>query len=125
MTAPTKGTEQRSPQAFPMQEFLDQLMAAGSGGRLHEKNPRSTALDAFQFIESTFLVVVNKHFPHEIAGLTERQVLARRTEIVFSRRAARAYVNDLVAALRNNGLPATRSMCGLPSRRPCRGGPLA
>src|SRR5262245_4571876 len=90
-----------------MEEFLDQLMAAESGGGLHEKNPRSTALGAFQFIESTFLVVVNKHFPHEITGLTERQVLARRTEIVFSRRVGRAYVNDLVAALRNNGLPAT------------------
>jgi hypothetical protein len=104
----TKVTEQGSPQAFPMEEFLDQLMEAESGGRLDTKNPRSTALGPFQFIESTFLVVVNKHFPHEVAGLTERQILARRTEMVFSRRVARAYVNDLISALRNNGLPATK-----------------
>jgi hypothetical protein len=101
------GTEEGSPQAFPMEEFLDRLMAAESGGQLHTKNPRSTALGPFQFIESTFLVVVNKHFPNEVAGLTERQVLARRTEIVFSRQAARAYANDLISALKMNGLPAT------------------
>jgi hypothetical protein len=104
---PAEDSEQRSPQAFQMEEFLDQLMEAESGGRLNKKNPRSTALGPFQFIESTFLVVVNKHFPHEVAGLTERQVLARRTEIVFSRRVARAYANDLISALNNNGLRAT------------------
>jgi hypothetical protein len=107
IVVPAEGSEQGSPQAFQMEEFLDQLMAAESGGRLHKKNPRSTALGPFQFIESTFLVVVNKHFPHEVAGLTERQVLARRTEIVFSRRVARAYANDLISILKNNGLRAT------------------
>ena len=106
-TLSPKGTEQGSPQAFPMEEFLDRLMAAESGGHLHAKNPRSTALGPFQFIESTFLVVVHKHFPNEVAGLTERQVLARRTEIVFSRQAARAYANDLISTLKMNGLPAT------------------
>jgi hypothetical protein len=104
---PPKATEQGSPQAFPMEEFLDRLMAAESGGHLDRKNPRSTALGPYQFIESTFLVIVNKHFPNEVAGLTERQVLARRTEMVFSRRAASAYVNDLISALKKNGLPAT------------------
>jgi hypothetical protein len=108
IAVPAEGTGQGSPQAFQMEEFLDQLMEAESGGRLDRKNPRSTALGPFQFIESTFLVVVNKYFPHEVAGLTERQILARRTEIVFSRRAARAYVIDLISALRNNGLPATK-----------------
>jgi hypothetical protein len=107
ISIPAKGTELGSPQAFPMEEFLDRLMAAESGGHLHKKNPRSTALGPFQFIESTFLVVVNKHFPNEVAGLTERQILARRTEIVFSRQAARAYATDLISALKLNGLPAT------------------
>jgi hypothetical protein len=106
ISVPAKGTEQGSPQAFPM-EFLDRLMAAESGGHLHKKNPRSTALGPFQFIESTFLVVVNKHFPHEVAGLTKRQILARRTEMVFSRRAARAYAANLISALKMNALPAT------------------
>jgi hypothetical protein len=107
MTAPAKGTESAAPEAFPMEEFLDRLMAAESGGRLNKKNPRSTALGPFQFIESTFISVVNKHFPTEVAGRTERQVLALRTNMAFARRAAGAYANDLISALKDEGLPAT------------------
>ena len=108
MTAPAKGAEEKaSPQAFPMEEFLDRLMAAESGGRVDAKNPRSTALGPFQFIEPTFLFVVNKYFASEVASLTNKQVLALRTDMAFSRRAAGAYSNHLIAALKNDGLPAT------------------
>jgi hypothetical protein len=107
-TAPAKEDPKKAlPRAFPIKEFLDRLMIAESGGRLRRKNPRSTALGPFQFIESTFLFVVNRHFPSEVANLTKRQILARRTDMAFSRRAARAYVHDLIAALASNGLPAS------------------
>jgi hypothetical protein len=107
MAGPAKEPEEASAEAFPMEEFLDRLMVAESGGRLRSKNPRSTALGPFQFIESTFLFVVSKHFPSEVAGLTRRQVLARRTNMAFSRRAARAYVHDLMSALASKGLPTS------------------
>jgi hypothetical protein len=107
MPAAAEGSVDASPQAFPMDEFLDRLMAAESGGRLYRKNPRSTALGPFQFIESTFLFVVKRHFPSEVTGLSERQVLALRTDMVFSRRAAAAYVNDLMSALKDSRLPVT------------------
>ena len=107
LTAAAEGSVDASPQGFPMEEFLDQLMAAESGGRLYKKNPRSTALGPFQFIESTFLFVVKRHFPSEVMGLSERQVLALRTDMVFSRRAAAAYANDLMSALKDSGLPVT------------------
>ena len=106
-TAAAEASVDASPQAFPMEEFLDRLMAAESGGRRYKKNPRSTALGPFQFIESTFLFVVRRHFPSEVTGLSERQVLALRTDMVFSRRAAAAYVNDLMLALKDSGLPVT------------------
>jgi hypothetical protein len=107
MTAPAKCSEEASPEAFPMEDFLDRLMVAESGGRLRKKNPRSTALGPFQFIESTFLFVVSKHFQSEVAGLSEQQILARRTDMSFSRRVARAYVLDLISALASKGLPAS------------------
>ena len=108
MTAPAKGAEEKAlPRDFLMEEFLDRLMAAESGGRLDAKNPRSTALGPFQFIESTFLFVVNKYFPSEVTSLTREQVLALRTDMAFSRRAAGAYSNHLISALKNEGLPAT------------------
>jgi hypothetical protein len=107
LTVEAESTADGAPQAFPMEEFLDRLMAAESGGRPNKKNPRSTALGPFQFIESTFLFVVNRHFQSEVAGLSERQVLALRADMVFSRRAAAAYVSDLISALKDSGLPAT------------------
>src|SRR5262245_66125158 len=101
------GRVDASAQAFPIEDFLDRLMAAESGGYQYKKNRRSTALGPFQFIESTFLFVVKRHFASEVAGLSERQVLALRTDMVFSRRAAAAYVNDLMSALKDSGLPVT------------------
>jgi len=101
------GRVDASAQAFPTEEFLDRLMAAESGGYQYKKNRRSTALGPFQFIESTFLFVVKRHFASEIAGLSERQVLALRTDMAFSRRAATAYANDLMSALKDSGLPVT------------------
>jgi len=107
ITAEAEASADASPQAFPMEEFLDRLMVAESGGRQYKKNPRSTALGPFQFIESTFLFVVKTHFPSEVTGLSERQVLALRTDMIFARRAAAAYVGDLKSALKERGLPVT------------------
>jgi hypothetical protein len=87
-----------------MESFLDRLMAAESGGRLTAKNPRSTALGPFQFIESTFLAVMSRYFPGDVASLTEEQVLALRTDLAIARRAARAYTYELIAALQGEGL---------------------
>ena len=54
MTAPAKGAEEKaSPQAVPMEEFLDRLMAAESGGRVDAKNPRSTALGPAEYQGNT------------------------------------------------------------------------
>ena len=107
MAAAAGGSVDASLQTFPMEEFLDRLMAAESGGYQYKKNRRSTALGPFQFIESTFLFVVKRHFASEVTGLSERQVLALRTDMVFSRRAAAAYVKDLMSALKDSGLPVT------------------
>src|SRR5262249_60714622 len=75
ITAEAEASADASPQAFPMEEFLDRLMVAESGGRQYKKNPRSTALGPFQFIESTFLFVVKTHFPSAVTRLSDREVL--------------------------------------------------
>src|SRR5438067_489743 len=71
--------------------FLERLRSAESGGRLDAKNPRSTALGPFQFIKSTFLDIARRHFPDEIAGLSEKQILGLRTNPDLSRRAAAVF----------------------------------
>lgn len=88
-------------------KFLDKLMMAESGGRLTAKNPRSSALGPFQFINSTFIEVVDRHFADEVEGLSRSQILALRTDMDFSRRAATAFNTDNADYLRARGLPAT------------------
>jgi hypothetical protein len=82
-------------------------MSAESGGLSHAKNPRSTALGPFQFIKSTFLEITRRHFPADIAGLSETQILARRTDHDLSRRAATVFCKDSVRYLKEQGLEPT------------------
>lgn len=92
---------------LPVQRFLDLLMVAESGGRLDAKNPRSTALGPFQFIESTFLAVARRHFPDEVQGLSDEAILAKRTDPDFARRAALAYTQENAAYLAAQGIEVT------------------
>jgi hypothetical protein len=87
--------------------FLDYLMRAESNGRDTATNPRSTALGAFQFIESTFLMVAREHFAREVAELSDQRLLELRTNRNFSRRAAAAYCKQNAAYLVNQGLQPT------------------
>jgi hypothetical protein len=93
--------------AAAFDQFLNRLMMAESGGRADAKNPRSTALGPFQFLDSTFLDVVRRHFAAETAGLSPAQILALRTEPVFARRAAAAFTQDNADYLTGLGLTAS------------------
>jgi hypothetical protein len=92
---------------LPSDVFLDRLMQAESGGNAEARNPRSTAVGPFQFIEATFLEVTRRHFPDEIAGLSEAEILSMRTNPAFARRAALAYTADNAARLQEDGHAAT------------------
>jgi hypothetical protein len=97
--------ETAAPSAF--ETFLDRLMAAESGGRSNAKNPRSTALGPFQFIKGTFLDVTRRHFPAEIAGLTDVEILKLRTDLSMSRRAAAVFCKESFSYLKGQGLEPT------------------
>lgn len=87
--------------------YLDRLMMAESDGRDYLKNPRSTALGPYQFIKGTFLYVVRRHFTDDVAGLSEAEILALRTNRAFSRKVIARYSRELAAHLVRNGLKAT------------------
>lgn len=90
-----------------MATFLDRLMMAESGGRADARNPRSTALGPFQFIESTFLALAKRHFATETEKLTPQQILALRTDPALSRRAAEAYSLENAAILKASDIEPT------------------
>ncbi|MEO1266162.1 MAG: hypothetical protein AAFV26_10705, partial [Pseudomonadota bacterium] len=86
-----------------MAVFLDRLMIAESGGRNNAKNPLSTATGPFQFIESTFIDVMQRYYPKDIEGKTTAEVLALRTDRAISRKAAEAYTKENAAILAADG----------------------
>lgn len=100
-------TDEPEKASLSVQTFLDRLMMAESGGRIDARNPRSTALGPFQFIESTFLEVTRRHLSDEITGLTDQEILAKRAEPNFARRAALAYTQDNASFLDDQGLDVT------------------
>lgn len=95
------------PEGAVMAAFLDRLMVVESGGRDDARNPRSTAVGPYQFIESTFLDVARRHFAAETASLAPVQILALRTNRPFARRAAEAFTRDNADILANNALQTT------------------
>lgn len=87
--------------------FLDRLMMAESGGRLEAKNPRSTALGPYQFLASTFLDLVSRHFAAAMEGKTDAQILQLRTDLKTSRDAALIYTRENAAFLVERGHEAS------------------
>lgn len=105
---PEKGTEGDSTQSEQdIDDYLHRLMMAESAGKAHAKNPRSSALGPYQFINSTFIGVVDRHFAGEVEGMTQSQILALRTDLEFSRRAAIAFNEDNARYLDERGVEPT------------------
>jgi hypothetical protein len=84
--------------------FLDRLMKAESGGRLTAKNPRSSALGPFQFIESTFYDVVTRYLPEVAEDKSYAEIQLLRTDLEVSRSAALAYTRQNAAFLNERGI---------------------
>lgn len=84
--------------------FLDRLMKAESGGRLNAKNPRSSALGPFQFIESTFYDVVTRYLPDVAGDKSYAEIQLLRTDLEVSRSAALAYTRQNAAFLNERGI---------------------
>lgn len=89
------------------QTYLDRLMLAESGGNDNAKNPRSTALGPYQFINSTFITVARRYFAEDIAGKTTAQILSLRTNRAFARKAAAAYSKENAATLEAEDIAPT------------------
>lgn len=84
--------------------FLDRLMMAESGGKLDAKNPRSSALGPFQFIESTFFDIVTRYFPALAEDKPYAKVLQLRVNLEIARNAALAYTRENAAFLNKRGI---------------------
>ena len=84
--------------------FLDRLMLAESAGRQYAKNPRSSAFGPFQFIKSTWLAMMRKHFPDQLTKVGRAKALALRSDFKLARKMADLYTSENAATLRSAGL---------------------
>ncbi len=84
--------------------FLERLMLAESGGQLFAKNPRSSALGPFQFIESTFFDLVTRHFPKLTEDKSYAEILQLRVNLDVARNAALVYTRENAAYLNDRGI---------------------
>jgi hypothetical protein len=93
--------------AMTLEIFLDRLMLAESGGRDDARNPRSTAVGPYQFIEATFLDIARRHFAEETAKLAPAAILLLRTNRAMARRAAEIYTKENASYLAAAGIEPT------------------
>lgn len=101
------GTAASGKPQMTMAIFLDRLMLAESGGRDDARNPRSTAVGPYQFIEATFIDVARRHFAKDVEKLDDAALLALRTNRAFARRVAEAFTRDNAAHLAAAGIKPT------------------
>ncbi len=87
--------------------FLGRLMRAELGGRRFARNPASSALGPFQFVEATFLDVVRRNLPGFASGKSDTDILALRTDPNVARDAALIYTRENASALSAKGVAAT------------------
>lgn len=85
--------------------YVDKVVGTESGGDPTAKNPKSTATGAGQFIESTWLSMMNKYRPDLVKGKTEPQILALRNNPELSKAMTAKYAEENGAALRKANLP--------------------
>lgn len=86
-------------------DTVEKIGSRESGGRSDAKNPRSTATGKHQFIDSTWIEMLEKYRP-DITGSREEK-LSLRNNPELSGEMAERYKEENQSRLRNEGLPIT------------------
>ncbi len=87
--------------------FLDRLMRAELGGRRFAKNPASSALGPYQFLDTTFLDVVQRNLPAVTTGKTDAEILVLRTDPQVARDVALIFTRENASVLAAKGIAVT------------------
>jgi hypothetical protein len=99
----------RAPAANPsFSTFVDTLQTSENNtGNPAAQNPRSSATGNGQFIKSTWLDIVKATRPDLVAGKSDPQILAMRSDPALSREMTTAYATQNAQLLDGAGLPVT------------------
>jgi hypothetical protein len=86
--------------------LVDSIIGVESGGNPNATNPRSSASGLGQFIDSTWLATIRQAKP-ELAGKSDAELLALKTDPQLSREMTDVYANQNQAILSKAGVPVT------------------
>lgn len=92
-------------QAFT--SLVDSIVGVESGGNPTAKNPRSSATGSGQFIDSTWMSMMNKYSPELTKGKSRAEILAMRNDPNISREMTARYAQENSQGLEKAGLQAT------------------
>jgi hypothetical protein len=86
---------------------VERIIRAESNGSTKAKNPRSTATGSGQFIEQTWLEMMQKHRQDLVTGRSRDDLLAMRGDPALTREIVTRMVQNNAKALKRRGLPVT------------------
>lgn len=86
---------------------VERILRAESNGNSKAKNSRSTATGSGQFLEQTWLEMVQKHRQDLVSGRTRVDLLELRTDPVLAREIVMRMVEGNTRTLKKRGLPVT------------------
>lgn len=89
------------------------IIGAESGGRANARNPRSSAEGAGQFIDSTWLAMIEKHRPDIARGKSREQILQLKFDPALSAEMTQRYAEDNAEYLAARGIEPTEGALSL------------
>lgn len=88
--------------------YVDRVVDVESAGNPNARNPRSSAYGLGQFVDDTWMDVIQRHGRGFIQpGMTEADILDLRRDPEISRAMTEAYARDNATTLERIGLPVT------------------
>lgn len=106
MPAEQRADALRTP-ARSNEEIADRIIGVESRGVATAQNPNSTARGAGQFIDRTWLGMINQYRPDLAEGRSRQQILALRDDPQLSRFMTIKYIEENQRTLARNNLPVT------------------
>ena len=86
-----------------MASLTDRIIGAESGGNPYARNSRSSAGGSGQFIDSTWLSMIQKYRPDLAAGKTKEQLLTLKFDPTLSKQMTDAYASENQGFLKQRG----------------------
>ncbi|MCO5072125.1 MAG: transglycosylase SLT domain-containing protein [Rhizobiaceae bacterium] len=83
------------------------IISIESANNPNAKNPNSSATGLGQFISSTWMGMMSKHYPDLVSTMTKQQVLDLRYDPAYAKAMTKAYLDENLAALEKKGISVT------------------